>query len=124
MRGPYHRGPVGVHARDELAAGGDWSASITVEKESLRSSYEFKLSKRRFEGDPVDSGQFTKELKKLLGNELNEIRPRVDGKRPCMYILPSLSICRAKAAEWLQAPVVWHGVDEGGEDDLDADDLI
>jgi hypothetical protein len=103
---------------------GDWSAPITVEKEALRSSYEFELSKSRFGGDPVGPAQFTKELKKLLCDELEETRPRSNGRRPCMFVLPALSICRDKAAEWLQAPVEWHGADEAGEDDLDADDLI
>jgi len=117
----------GVLDRGNFAGYGedvDWSAPITVEKEALRSSYEFELRKSRFGGDPVGPAQFTKELKKLLCDELEETRPRISGRRPCMFRLPALSMCRDKAAEWLEAPVEWHGADGGGEDDLDADDLI
>lgn len=103
---------------------GDWSGPITVEKDAVRASYEARERQSRFGSDPVNPAVFTKELKRLLGSELPETRPRVDGKRPCMFVFPSLAECRTKFAEWLQAPVRWGDADAGVEDDAEADALL
>ena len=103
---------------------GDWSGPITVEKDAVRASYRAELREMRFGGDPVNESVFTKDLKRLLGNELPETRPRVEGKRVCKFVFPSLDECRTKFTQWLQAPVPWGDADAGADDDAEADALI
>ncbi|WP_339695781.1 DUF5906 domain-containing protein [Celeribacter baekdonensis] len=103
---------------------GDWSGPITVEKDAVRASYEARERQSRFGSDPVNPAVFTKELKRLLADELREVRPRVNGKRVCMFVFPSLVECRTKFAGWLQAPVRWGDDDAGEDDDPEADALI
>ncbi|MBB95528.1 MAG: hypothetical protein CML68_13180 [Rhodobacteraceae bacterium] len=104
---------------------GDWSDPITVKKEAVRASYKAALRERRFGGDPVVESVFTKELKRLLGDELAEKRPRVDGTPgPRVFVFPSLAECRAKFERWLGAPVQWGDADAGVDDDPEADALI
>lgn len=103
---------------------GGWSRPITVEKDAVRGSYEARERQSRFGSDPVNPAVFTKELKRLLGDYLPETRPRVDGKRVCMFVLPPLADCRTKFAEWLQAPVQWGDNDIEEDDDPEADALI
>lgn len=103
---------------------GDWSNPITVEKEALRASYQARERQSKFGGELVNPAAFTKELNRLVGIELREFRPRVEGNRPRMFVLPSLDECRAAFSQWLQAPVSWDGDDPGESDDPEADALI
>ncbi|MGJ8545440.1 MAG: DUF5906 domain-containing protein [Sulfitobacter sp.] len=109
----------------EFEAFGDWSDPITVKKEAVRASYKAALRERRFGGDPVVESVFTKDLKRLLGDELAEKRPRVDGTPgPRVFVFPSLTECRAKFERWLGAPVQWGDADAGVDDDPEAVALI
>lgn len=108
----------------EIEDFGDCSGPISNEKDAVRASYEARERQSRFGSDPVNPAVFTKELKRLLGDELREVRPRVNGKRVCMFVFPSLVECRTKFAGWLQAPVRWGDDDAGEDDDPEADALI
>ena len=99
----------------ELGEFADWSGSIAVEKEALRSGYAAHLRQSRHGGDPVDPAAFTKRLKMILGGNLDATRPRAEGERVNMFLLPSLATCRASFEKWLGASVVWsvNASDEG-----------
>lgn len=104
---------------------GDWSGPITVKKEAVRASYDARERQGRFGSDPVNPSVFTKDLKRLLGDELNEKRPRVDGTPGSrVFVFPSLAECRAKFERWLGAPVSWGDPDAGEDGDPEADALI
>ena len=104
---------------------GDWSGPITVKKEAVRASYEARERQGRFGSDPVNPSAFTKDLKRLLGDELAEKRPRVDGAPGSrVFVIPSLAECRAKFERWLGAPVPWGDPYAGEDDDPEIDALI
>lgn len=104
---------------------GDWSGPITVKKEAVRASYEARERQNRFGSDPVNPSVFTKNLKRLLGDELAEKRPRVDGTPGArVFVFSALAECRAKFERWLGAPVQWGDADAGADDDAEADALI
>lgn len=101
--------------------GVDGLLEVGVEKEFVRDHYHSALREKKFFGSPVDAQEFTKQLKELTGGLLNDKRPRTDGGRVRMFVIPDLETCRSEFEEWLGAEVKW---DIEGDFDPEADALI
>lgn len=90
-----------------LSEGTFWTEGpASVRKDTMRFAYEERMRGRRFEGDPLLSDAFGRELRDMCPGA-NTSRRRVNGEREHFYELPSLGQCRLEFARWLDSEVEW-----------------
>lgn len=89
---------------DDVAS--SWASSPrTVSVRSLYGAYADWTRSRRFEGDPMNDGTFSRELRKLCGDHVKGARRQHEGERESVVTFSALEECRkafspASGATW------------------------
>ena len=85
----------------------DWAGEIKVSRDVLYADY-LEFSKRMKEFRPKTKEEFGKFLRKVLPR-LREERPRQEGTRSRLYILPPLQDCRTAFERFVDDVIEWEG---------------
>jgi phage/plasmid-associated DNA primase len=92
----------------------DWweRGEVNVDKQLAYQAYR-DFSKLTREYRPEETGPWMKELKKMLGDCVQDSRPRrTDGSRPRVLTFKPLADCRDAYNRWIGHPMQWQTSDE------------
>jgi hypothetical protein len=88
----------------DASDGNGWTSGIKVPRAPLRAAYRAWLKERRYQGEPLEDGEFGKSLTRLCPS-VKTYRQFSTGERA--YVLPPLLDCREAFEACLGAPIEW-----------------
>lgn len=98
----------------------EWARDVVrIEKTDFRDAYSRWMRTRRYDGEEVDESEFGRRIMDMLP-EIQQTRPRVNGKPVRHYVLPDLDACRRSFERYMGSELVWpeEEMNVEPEDDL------
>lgn len=115
---------LGQNHKGEVSNNKWLRGAATIEKNDFRDLYSRWLRTRWFDGEEITEIEFNKRLRVMVPN-VSVSRPRQQGSRLNMYVIPELQTCRTCFEQYIGSELNWPDdeITYGDQDDSEDDDL-